>query len=446
MTILSLQTAPVGIKQETQTQYNTIQWMPIGDIVKKLPYEVLTSTIPFKIENPNWGSDYPNPSAYDYYKQKCLEQNTELSDINETDVIAPSKEEWVKTDEILLGNEGDQRIQFTDKQTARAVFNRANEFEMPRFMCKLGYIDLKPKELEEQGYDPAHSEKYFAIDGGGSICSASLRNIEYVPANSIVRITDVSQLGDYFFTDAESKQSVSGEEKFKHRLMIEDPLAVLQHDIYKSTGTTAIRNHPNKSLRQFAIAALSVMIKGTFKGRTDTSISGDPVDMVRNEDKFAFRRCQNIKDALEAVQVVWAEPLQLTPSTTKAIIEAYATFGDVMTLRNLTQMLQDYKNGDVEIKGSKIHVNCIEGTIKFSSMDQLSTTGYLQGMAQAGHKGYGSYFFGMLWNHWQKSNRSVKKIQQDFLDHIVKNGKSSYYYYDAKKDYSILKKDIMELV
>ena len=188
------------------------------------------------------------------------------------------------------------------------------------------------------------------------------------------------------------------------------------------------------------------MIKGTFKVRTDTSISGDPVDMVRNEDKFAFRRCQNIKDALEAVQVVWAEPLQLTPSTTKAIIEAYATFGDVMTLRNLTQMLQDYKNGDVEIKGSKIHVNCIEGTIKFSSMDQLSTTGYLQGMAQAGHKGYGSYFFGMLWNHWQKSNRSVKKIQQDFLDHIVKNGKSSYYYYDAKKDYSILKKDIMELV
>lgn len=437
MTILSLQTAPVGIKQEVKTQYNTTPWTAIGELVKKVPYSEHTSVIPFKIENPNWSSNNPTPTAYDYYAQKCFEESTIFPDINEKDVVEPKQDDWVKVDEVLLGDEGDQRIQFKQKQTARAVFNRADNFEMPRFMCKLGYINLTPKELEEQGYNPDHSGRYFAIDGGGSLCAASLRNIEYVPANSVIRINQVEQLGDYFYTDAESKQSVSGEEKYKHNLMCEQPLALLQHEIYKSTGTTPIHNHPDNSLRQFAITALKKMIEGKFQDNHNTSLSGDPANMINNEDKFPFRNCQNIKDVLEAVQVTWSEPLDLLPAVVKTAIEAYATFGDIMTPRTFTQMLKDYKDGTVSLNGDKIHVNCIEGRIKFSSMKAMSDSLHLQGMVES-HKGYGVYVWGTLWNHWIKSKRNGKKIQQEFLDTILKEGKSHYYYYHSKKDYSVL--------
>lgn len=420
-------------KDEMRTQYNTEpEKRTIKEIVKEIPYSSLTSSIPFSLKDTNWKSIYTTPTAYDWYHQWLLESESQESDLNtEFDVIVPPKDDWIEVSDILIDDNGDQRIQFKDKQTARNVFEHALNFDFTKANVWLGLLD-NPK-------DEFHG-RYFAIDGGGTLCSAELRGIKKLPAK-IVRITDRSMLGENFFDLAESVISVNGVDKFKHRLVCNEPLAVLQHNIYLNTDTTPIRNHPNRDLKQLNLTALKKMIDETFTNTNDTSISGDTRDQVKDEDNFPTRHCQNIKDVIEAISSNYSSESPIVPAVFKELTRFYATYGAIISLRQLSQMISDYKNGVVTLRGAEIHQNCSQGPVDFSSQSKLDDSLGLQNMTDF-NRSYGVYCFSKLWNNWKIYRDGVKKIQEAFLGICLTDGKSCNFYYKPEKDY---KKTIVKI-
>ena len=425
------------LRSELQFQYNTTDLTCVIDICKTIPYSELTSSTPFAIKDKQWLNANPNPTAYDYYKQKCIEQETVLSDIEQTktNCIFPPEKLWIPLSELFLSDGGDQRIQFKERKTARVVYDRADDLDCSRANVRLGRIDIPGHNLEG---------KYGIIDGGGTCCAFVLRDMDKVPVNSIVSITTPEQLGDYFFHDAESKQSVAGEETFKHKVVTGDPEACLKHRVYQDTGTTAIRNHPNKDLKHFALTALSKLLKERFHNSTTTSISGDTVNEIKDESLYPTRKFRNIIESLEAIQSNYDES-PISPAVGKELTRFYATFQSIMNLRQLTQFIKDYKEGVCKIKGANVHPMCLPGQVDFSSQTKISDSLDLQSQTDS-HRSYGTVVFGKLWNHRAKGNPGLRKISPEFLDLIFEQGRDKAFLYDATKNYKDTIKSVADQI
>jgi hypothetical protein len=415
--------------------YNETDWRSIPELVNNTRYSELTSNFPFNIkkEYDNTSFDPDTATARDWFNAWVKQEGLVVSkEHNQKDLLQPTAG-WVSVDNIILGDiEGGQRIQFKTRKTARAVFERALEFDYTKYQSKFGLLDLHPSDPYSK-----FNGNLFAIDSGGSTCAAVLAGITHVPANSVVRITNRDQIGELFFGDAESKQSVSGEDKFKHKLAIDDPKAVLQHRLYHMLDLTPLRGHPavaNGTLQQFNIAALSKLMSQQFKN-SDKTISGDHISYVTNEDMFDLRSCSNIVDVCKVVTNHYEEPT-LQPALVKGLVEFYATFRTVVNATQLNRMIKDYKNGHCSLRGDKIDPQCYKQTINWDTMNALQTDLYLQGMTE-GHRNYAVKVFAILWNHWAKKDKSIKKIQPAFIEYIS-DLKSHNFAYSPNHNYKTL--------
>lgn len=422
--MLNFEIAPVpankgAIRKDLQETFNaTAGFHKIIDILNS-PNDKLTSSIPYNVKDEDWHSRHPNPTPSQYFKQWCRESEQELSALDdENDVVFPEKKDWIDLYKAYLNDEGLQRNQLKNRKTQRNVWKNAVNFKYTMARVEAELIDIPGHPLHGM---------YNIWDGGGTTSAALLRDIRFLPAR-VIRVTKEEEIGTKFFALANSVESVTGEETFKHRYYLEEPLAVLQARIFKATDTTPMQNHPNRQLKQLALTALKKMTEETFANTTETTISGDPKGMVKNPALFEQRQCHNIVEVLEAIQTNWEDENPIVPAVFKEFTRFYATFGDVVTLRKFNQMIKDYIRGNVEIKGSDIHIDCVRETIDWTSQKKLSNGLGLQSKTDQ-HRSYGTYVLAKCWNHWAESQGFVKTINLEFLEDIIYSGKSSAYYY-----------------
>lgn len=422
------------IKKDLQATFNaTPGFHKIVDIINS-PNSKLTSSIPFASKDEDWNTRFPDPTPKQYFDKYVIEKQIEVSSLNdENDVIIPQKKDWVDLSQVYLNDEGLQRNQLKRRKEQRNVWNNAINFRFPMAIVEAQLVEIPGHQL---------NGKYYVWDGGGTVTAALLRGIKKLPAR-ITRVTKEEDIGKNFFELAQSVESVAGEETFKHRYYLEEPLALLQGRIFKATDTTPMHGHPNRALKELALTALKKMIEETFSNTTDTSISGDKKELVKKSELFKKRKCPNIIDALEVIQTNWNDETPIVPAVFKEFTRFYATFGDIITLRRFNQMINDYKNGDVKIKGIDIHISCARETIDWSSQKKVSDGLGLQSNTDF-HRSYGTYVLGKCWNNWADSQYGIKKINQAFLNEIIHSGKGSALYYDSKK-YDELELDELDL-
>ena len=408
--------------KKLKDQYAQVGVIGFNDFVN-LPKSKITGLNKFVSHDADWNSLHPDPSMKELYVQRLKEDEITESSLSE-EPIYPPKDEWVALDDLLLDLDGMQRNQFQDARTWRATFERADKFDFTRAKISVAKLDCPGNK-----YDG----RYFVWDGGGTCCSAALRGIKELPVSVIVKAHSRKKIGEMFHELAESTNSVSGEDKFQYRLVCGDEYAELQHKIMMATHTTPIRNHRDGSYTNIRITALKKLIDGKFT-RSEKTISGDPASYLNDKDKFRFRRCQNIVEVLQVIKDIYPDALSISPSFMKGLTIAYATFSNIWTARTITRMLQDYKNGLVEIKGKELDQECSVGVIDWSTQDKLQKCLGLQDMTES-HRMYAVYIFAKLWNNWQRSNRQEAKIQEDWIK-AMRNVKSDQYWYDPNKDYT----------
>ncbi len=408
-------------KKELNDQYAQVGVIRFTDFIN-LPKSNITGLNKFASQDANFNSLHPDPSMQELYEQRLIEDDITESSLNKMPIY-PAKNQWMALDDLLLDLEGMQRNQFQDPKTWRATFERADIFDFTRTSIKIAKLDCPGDK-----YDG----RYFVWDGGGTCCSAALRKIKQLPISVIVTAYSRKEIGEMFYSLANSVHSVSGEDKFQYRLVCGDAMSELQHRIMKDTHTTCIRNHRDASYTNIRITALKKLMDGKFT-KVDKTISGDKASYLNDEDKFRFRQSRNIKEGILIIKDIWDEP-RLSPSLMKALITAYATFSNIWTARTVTRMLQDYKDGVVEIKGQQLDQECSSGVINWSSQDKLQKGLGLQDMTES-HRMYAVTIFAKLWNHWQRSNRQETKIQEDWIT-AMRNVKSDQYWYDPIKDYT----------
>lgn len=407
--------------------------MTIGEIVKQTPLKEMTEINRFKITDQEWLSNNPNPTAYELYNQYVIENEVKVSDLADKDDV------WydvVDVDSIYIDDAGEQRNQFKDSETASKLISRANKFKFSRALLWLGYIDIPGNPL---------NGKYKAQDGGGTLCSASMRGIKELGA-IIVRITDEEQLKENFYELAESRATIRGEHKYLRNLANQESLALLQHSVFQKTNTTCLngKRSGDKSLKHFSLQAQKRLLEWKFVKETETSISGDPVETIADKDLYPTRKATNIVDALNAISTVYRKDTKIIPALGKELTRWYAATNDLVTYNDMVQMLEDYKDGVVTVKNKvrkaggdeyQIHHDCVTGDIDFETQQSLVDSLRLQDNTET-YAMYGVYVFSKLWNIWCKTSGRTK-IQPAWLERrcSLEEGKNKHYRYNHKMNY-----------
>lgn len=406
--------------------------MTIGEIVKQTPLKQITDIDRFNIKDQEWLSQNPNPTAFECYQQFIIENEIQLSDLNDNDDVWYDK---VKVDEIYIDDAGEQRNQLKDSETASNIISRANKFRFDRALLWLGYIDIPNHPL---------LGKYKAQDGGGTLMSASYRNISEIGA-IIVRITDEEQLKENFYELAESRATIRGEHRYLRNLANQEPFALLQHSVFQKTNTTCL-NHKrsgDKSLKHFSLQAQKKLLNWKFVDGVN-SISGDPVETLNDADLYPTRGAQNIVDALNAISTVYRKETKIVPALGKELTRWYAATNDLVTYSDMVEMLEDYKNGVVSIRNKSqnkngveylIHRDCVTGDIDFDTQQSLVDSLRLQDNTET-YAMYGVYVFSKLWNIWCKHSGRTK-IQTVWLERrcSLEEGKNKHWRYNRKTNY-----------
>ena len=392
----------------------------IVDLINKSQKDNLANFIPYNVKDEDWNSLNPNPSHKQYFDMWVKETEQSLSPLNDANsVVVPKKEDWIDLEDAYINDAGKQRFQPKHKKTARNVWKTAINFSYPMAKVEAEYIDIPDHPL---------NGKYNIWDGGGTVTAALLRGINKLPAK-VTRVTREEDLGNKFFTLAHSVESVAGEETFKYRYYLEEPLALLQGRIYKATDTTPMQYNTNTKLKHLALTALKRMIEESFHNTEETSISGDPKKQLKDAKLFGKRKCHNIIEVLEAIQTNWNNESPIVPAVFKELVRFYATFGEIISLRKLNQMISDYKDGSCNINGVDIHSNCARGVIDWSSQKKLSEGLKLQSNTDS-HRSYGTYVLAKCWNNWAETQDGfVKFIDEEWLEEILHTGESKNTYY-----------------
>jgi hypothetical protein len=421
--------SPVSRQELTETYNVQDRALTIKEIVKET---AMQAPWPFSISDAEWHSNNPDPTAYELFHQWTSENNKIFTDLSDQNNVW--YEPKIEVDNVYLDDAGEQRNQLKDPETARNVMNNAVNFQFTRALVWLALIDIPGNPF---------NGKYKVMDGGGTLCSASLRNIKYIGA-IVVRITNESELGKNFFELAQSRKSVRGEDTFKHKLVMGDPLALLQHKLYRETDTTIYENVPNKSLKHLPLTAQKKMIIEKFTAVDDTSISGDTVDQVNDEDLFSTRSCENITDVIHALHSIYKDETKIVPAVFKEVTRWYASVNSLVTYTQMYKMLEDYKDGRITIQNKflssgnkveyRVHPNAKSGELDFSTMSAMRDSLDLQTQTE-GSKMYGTYVFSKLWNHWAKENRGITKIQDAWLERRLEQGKSTAFRYNPAINY-----------
>ena len=423
------------LRSEITEQYNAQDGArTIKEIVKEIPFSEHTSKPPFKSTDSNWKSTTVDPTWQEYFDQEVLEKSIKLSDLSSTidKVLNPAKEDWIEVSSILL-DDVYQRNQSKDPEASNNVKRNAWNFRYDKADVWLGL-------LNQPGHE--YHKRFFAINGGGTLCSAVLRGIEYIPAR-ITEVFSMEELGELFNEVATSTVKIKGEDRYKYRLMCNDPLAMLQHRVFRETDTTPVRNHPDKTLTMLPLTALAKMLKESFANNSDTSISGDSQEQLRDESMYDTRTFDNIVDVTKAIKHTYPEEQELVPAFFKELVRWYASTNGVVTFTRLCEMLQDYKTGVVTIRNKKqtaggivynIHPMAVPGELTFDTQKDVVENLGLQDQTES-HRMYGTYVFSKLWNNWAKSRPGIQKIQEHWLEKRIEDGKSKSYWYNPKINY-----------